>query len=106
MKKIILASNSAQRKNLLKLLPFKFSVKPSQAAESRKITTTFVFCMNNMVASARSAYGQNTRGAATPKTCVVSLPQVLVLAVFCLIDRFEQYCYYGTHVQVIDQKCL
>lgn len=40
MKKIILASNSPQRKKLLKLLGIKFSICPSQAKEIKKIQTT------------------------------------------------------------------
>lgn len=38
MNKIILASNSAQRKKLLELLGVKFSVKPSRVMEQHKIT--------------------------------------------------------------------
>lgn len=40
MKKLILASNSAQRKKLLQLLGLKFLVKPSHAPELTEITTT------------------------------------------------------------------
>lgn len=40
MKRIILASCSAQRKNLLKLLGMKFDVCPSHAREIQKIKTT------------------------------------------------------------------
>jgi septum formation protein len=40
MKKIILASGSAQRKKLLKLLGVRFSVRPSQVREIKKIQTT------------------------------------------------------------------
>ena len=40
MKTIILASNSPQRKKLLKLLGVKFQVRPSRADELKKITST------------------------------------------------------------------
>ena len=40
MPKIILASNSAQRKKLLKMLGLPFIVKPSHAHEAQKIKTT------------------------------------------------------------------
>jgi len=40
MKKLILASNSAQRKKLLKMLGLKFIVRPSHAQELQKIKTT------------------------------------------------------------------
>ena len=49
MKPIILASNSPQRKNLLKVLGLKFSVQPSQARESKQIKTT---CANLVKANA------------------------------------------------------
>lgn len=40
MKRIILASGSVQRRKLLKLLGIRFSVKPSQVKEIKKIQTT------------------------------------------------------------------
>lgn len=40
MKRIILASGSVQRRKLLKLLGVRFSVKPSQVKEIKKIQTT------------------------------------------------------------------
>ncbi len=40
MKKIILASNSAQRKNLLKMTGLAFTVKPSNVEEDKVITST------------------------------------------------------------------
>ena len=40
MKKIILASNSAQRKKLLKYFGFNFSIIPSHAEEIQKVKTT------------------------------------------------------------------
>lgn len=49
-KKIILASGSLQRKKLLRMLGVKFQVKPSQADELTKITTT---CSSLVKANAR-----------------------------------------------------
>ena len=63
MKKIILASQSKQRKNLLKLLGIPFQVKSSQTEEIDHIQTTVAALVKkNALRNARDIASKEKRG--------------------------------------------
>jgi len=72
MKKIILASASAQRKKLLKLAGIRFTVKPSRVQEVQKIKTTCsALVKHNALLKGRDTAGRNKQGVIIAADTVV-----------------------------------